>query len=90
MSPLSSRALHHLALPVALVVIVVASSLAAVAVRSDLVDTVLGFVAGAAAVLLPFVVLVQVLGVRASGRARDEAALDGLEPLRAARRRTRG
>lgn len=89
MRPPSSRALHHLLLPVGLVVTVVAASLVAVAVDSDVADTLLGALAGAASVLLLFVVLVQVLGARASRRTRDDVALDGLEPLRAARRDSR-
>lgn len=77
-------------LPVALLAVVVAAGVAALLVDDDAVDTALGAVAGAGTVLLLLVVLLQVLGARAERRARDRTALDGLEPLRAARRDSRG
>lgn len=66
-----------------------AASVMAVLVDDDAVDTALGAVTGASVALLLVVVLLQLLVVRAERRERDRQALDGLEPLRAARRDSR-
>lgn len=76
-------------LPFGLLATAVAAAGAALLVDSDAIDTVLGAVTGASAVLLLAVVLLQVLTARAERRARDREALDGLEPLRAAQRDSR-
>jgi len=80
--------LHRLVLPVLLLLGVLLPSLAAVIVESDGLDTGLGAVAGASAVLLLALVLYRVWRSRANRKERDLQALDGLEPLRAARRDT--
>ncbi len=87
--PASHRLLHSRLLPAGMLAVAVAASLLSLLVDDDLTDTVLGAVTGATVVLLLFVLLVQLLGARARRRdrvARDERDLDGLEPLRAARR----
>lgn len=75
--------LLRLVLPLVLVLALVCG--AAVVVDDDGVDTVLGAVAGAGSVALLLVVALALLDRRATRRA-DLAALDRLEPLRAARR----
>ena len=85
-TPPAHRALHSRLLPVGLLLLAVLASLLALVVEHDGTDTVLGAVTGASVVLLLFVLLVQVLGARARRADRDRRSLDGLEPLRAARR----
>lgn len=83
------RALRSRLLAVLLLGLAAAAALAALAVEQDAVDTVLGVITGASLVLGLFSVLLQVLGVRSRRREAaeaDRARLDGLEPLRAARR----
>ncbi|MFC3688444.1 hypothetical protein [Aquipuribacter hungaricus] len=90
--PPATRALHSRLLPLALLLLAVVPALAALVVTHDGVDTALGAVTGASVVLLLFVLLVQVLRARvrrAEREGEDQRRLDGLEPLRAARRGTR-
>ena len=81
-----ARVLADRLLPIVLLVVVAVASLTALVVEGDAVDTVLGAVAGGALVLAVAAALVQVVVARADRRAVDREALDGLEPLRAARR----
>ena len=85
-SPPAHRLLHGRLLPVGLLLLAVAAALLSLVVDHDGTDTALGAVTGACSVLLLFVLFVQVLGVRARRVERDRGRLDGLEPLRAARR----
>lgn len=87
--PTAHRVLHSRLLPALLLGVALVASLLALVVDDDGTDTALGAVTGASVVLVLFVVLVQVLGARARRRARaeqEQQRLDGLEPLRAARR----
>ncbi|WP_380167162.1 hypothetical protein [Jannaschia sp. R86511] len=81
-----TRLLSHRLLPVALLAVVAAAGLTALVVTDDAADTVLGAVAGAATVLAVAAAVVQAVVARAERQAADRRALDGLEPLRAARR----
>lgn len=63
---------------------IAAFSAAALLVDRDLADTVFGFFTGMIGVLLVAVILWTEVGRKQVARLRDAAALDDLEPLRAA------
>jgi len=76
-------------LPAALIAVAALAALLALVVEDDTTDTALGALTGATVVLALVAGLVQVLGARARRRVRaeqEQRSLDGLEPLRAARR----
>jgi len=66
------------------VVAITVFSTAALLTDDDLADSVFGFFTGAIAMLLIMTVLWIEIGRQRLARKRDAAALDGLEPLRAA------
>ena len=85
----SDRALLPRLLPAALVAVAASAALLALVVEDETTDTALGAVTGATLVLALAASLVRVLGSRARRRVRaeqEQRRLDGLEPLRAARR----
>jgi membrane protein implicated in regulation of membrane protease activity len=85
----SDRGLPPRLLPAALFAVAALAALLALVVQDDTTDTALGAVTGATLVLAVFASLVRVLGSRARRRVlaeQEQRSLDGLEPLRAARR----